>query len=53
MEKPWHVKLELNNKKHDVFVNASNEIDAVMIARTIVKDYCNVSHVIQADAMRK
>lgn len=53
MEKQWHVQLELHSKNHDVFVNAANEIDAIMVARTVVKDYCNVSHIIQVNAMQK
>lgn len=46
MEKRYFVKFELHGKKHISYVNAVSEVDAIMQARTIAKDWCNVAHII-------
>ena len=46
MEKLYCVKLELHGKAHDSYVKAMSELDAIMQARTLIKDWNNVAHII-------
>lgn len=46
MEKLYSVKLELHGKEHVSYVTAVSEIDAIMQARTLAKDWNNVAHII-------
>lgn len=46
MGKLYYVKFELHGKEHISYVNAVSEVDAIMEARTLAKDWCNVAHII-------
>ena len=46
MTKVYYVKLEKHGKEHVVFVNATSELDAIMEARNVTKDFLNNAHII-------
>lgn len=46
MARLYCIKHELHGKLHVCFVEATSELDAIIQARSVIKDNCNVSHII-------
>lgn len=44
--KDWKIVYELHGKMGSVRVRAADELHAIMEARTVIRDWCNVCHVV-------